>query len=68
MAEYIEKEVLKKTIQAKCDELMQKEIFQGLYEKVYCDTIDDCFSAFTEIIDNVPYFVEGELETTLEIN
>ena len=69
MAEYIEKEALIKAIQEDYNnreqEKYKEEIFKGLYSKVYCDGIEDEFKSIIKIIENMPYFVGGELETTL---
>lgn len=70
MIEYIEKEMLIKAMQEDYNNRMQEkykeEIFKGLYSKVYCDGIDDEFKSVIKIIENMPYFVKGEICTTLE--
>lgn len=68
--EYIEKEALIKAIQEdynnRKQEKYKEEIFKGLYSKVYCDGVEDEFKSVIKIIENMPYFVKGEICTTLK--
>lgn len=68
--EYIEKEALIKAIQEdynnRKQEKYEEEIFKGLYSKVYCDGVEDEFKSVIKIIENMPYFVKGEICTTLK--
>lgn len=71
MNEYIERKDLLEALQTdfnnRNQEKYKEEIFKGLYSKVYCDGVEDEFKAVVKIIENMPYFVKGEISTTLEV-
>jgi hypothetical protein len=62
MAKYIDREALLKALEDDLD----KDVWARFASKDYVNGVRDEYSDVLKIIENMPYFVKGEISTTLE--